>query len=77
MESFLPFLLGAGALYFLITGLVKIIKQKTISYKWKYERPNYAVRDDVEISGAKAVFRGIIRLVIGVIFIFMMLQVII
>lgn len=69
METIIPLLIGVVAVYFFISGLIRIFRRRARKYRWRYERPNWAVREQDEITGLKAVFRGFVRLAIsGILF---------
>jgi len=58
-------ILGIGAVYFLVSGLSRIIRGKITKQRWRPDRRRLAVREKVEITGFGVVLRGIIRLIIG------------
>jgi len=65
MTVVVPLLIAVLAAYFLFSGLSRILRRRSISTRWKYEAPHWAVRDKVEIAGFRAVLSGIIRLIIA------------
>lgn len=55
--------------WFVLSGVWKMITRRGTSYHWRYEPPGWAVRDDIQQSGCRAFFGGAFRIVLGVLII--------
>ena len=51
--------------FVLLTGIRKILTRRGTSYRWRYEPPDYAVREDIEQGAFRAFVGGLLRVAIG------------
>jgi hypothetical protein len=52
--------------FVLLTGIRKILTRRGTSYRWSYQPPDYAVREDIEQGAFRAFIGGLFRVAIGV-----------
>lgn len=61
------------ALYFLLSGIHRIIKRESTITRRQVVPPHYAVEEEIELPGWRVVLSGIIRLIVaGALFIFLL-----